>query len=88
MGKLSRDGSGIVQDIFKSYFLSVVHAAGVFFFQKIWISGFLGHAELGEMTLLPIFCISALLGPQKTSKKTKTLLRAHQAKLCANTVPR
>ena len=34
MWKLSRDDSGIVQDIFKSYVLSVVHAAGAFFAEK------------------------------------------------------
>ena len=41
--------------MFESYFLSVGHAAGVFCFQKVFISGFWGHAQFEEIALLLIF---------------------------------
>ena len=52
--------------IFKSYFLSVVHATGIFFL-KMWISGFLGHAKF-EKIHFPSYLV--IFNP-KTSKKTK-----------------
>ena len=53
MLKLGRDGSGIVQNMFKNYFLSLGHPVGVFLFsQKKCISGFWGHARFEEIAFL------------------------------------
>ena len=45
----------LVQNVFKSNFLSVGHAAGAFFFRKVDISGFGGHAQFEDIALLLIF---------------------------------
>ena len=86
MWKLNRDDSGIVHDLFKSCFLSVVHAASASFPAKY------GFLDLGDMlNLKKLNCcwflvifhhIDAIRARWRTSKneqKNKKLLGVHQA---------
>ena len=64
-------GRGWSRMYLKAVFCLWYMPQALFFLQKMWISGFLGHAEFGEIALLPICSISALLGPSKMNKKPK-----------------
>ena len=68
----------MTQDIFKSYFLSVVHAAGASFAENMWISGCLGHAKFEKIHFCTYVVIShhidavrARLRPSQNEQKPK-----------------
>ena len=75
--ELSRDDSGIVQDIFKSYFLSVGHAAGAFFPPKYAFLDFWDMLNLEKLHFCP-YLVFLHFCPLKNEQKNKKLLGAHQ----------